>query len=113
DVDQLLAVGKLLELGLRALRQRFELGGIEYRECDAVKILVGHGGTSEPMIPIAPLASARGVERGQLLFRQREARGRDVLLQVAHLERTRDREHDRAALEEPGKRNLAFCGALR
>src|ERR1700722_11496981 len=52
------------------------------------------------------------VERCKILIRKLDARGRNVLLKVFHLRRTRNWQHHGAALENPCKRDLTRRGAV-
>src|SRR5580693_2420076 len=53
------------------------------------------------------LRAPHAVEGCELLAGELDRGGADVLLQMRHLAGSRDRQHDGAALQEPGERNLA------
>jgi hypothetical protein len=56
--------------------------------------------------------SGRGVELGDFFRRERKGR-RHVFLQMSNPERTGDRQDDRAPLQQPCERDLAWRGAVR
>ncbi len=55
---------------------------------------------------------AFAVERSEFLVGESNVGGGDVLFQMRDLRRAGDGQHDRAALEQPGERDLAGRGAM-
>src|SRR3984957_7331692 len=53
------------------------------------------------------LRAPHAVELREFLVRELDRRRGDILLQMRDLAGARDRQHDRAALQEPGERDLA------
>src|ERR1700682_6021685 len=60
----------------------------------------------------AELRSAFAIQRRELRVRQKDIRGGNVLLQMSDFRGARDRQHDRAAFEDPGQRHLPWTGAV-